>query len=93
LYADDAKLHFNHLDLNVVQAQVHLDLNSVAQWISSSGLLSVVNLRQRISGKMLNVSIGGSYSYSFESVRYLGVIIDSMNIVMITERFLVLFPE
>ena len=62
LYADDAELHFSH----VVQSQ--LDLNAVAQWISSSCLcLNVVKStamligrQQRLSGKTMTVSIGGT---------------------------------
>jgi len=64
LYADDVELHYSHLDLTVVEAQVQSDLDRVAQWIISSHLcLNVVKStymligsRQRILGKSFNVS-------------------------------------
>ena len=60
------------------------DWDAVAQWISSSGLcLNVVKSstmltgsQPRISGRTLNVSIGGTVLNLAKSVRYLGVIID-----------------
>ena len=84
LYADDAELHYSHLDLTVVEVQVQSDLDRVAQGISSSHLcLNVVKLtsmligsRQRILGKSFNVSVGGTALSQVSSVRYLGVIID-----------------
>ena len=74
LYADDAELHFSHPDLNVVQTQLQLDLNAVAQWINSSRLcLNVVKSnamligsQQRLSGKALTFQL----VVQFESARY-----------------------
>jgi len=85
LHSDDAELHFSHPDLNVVQTQLQLDLNAVAQWISSSCLcLNVVKSnamligsQQRLSGKALTVLIGGTVLNQVKSLQYLGVLIDS----------------
>ena len=38
LYADDAKLHCSHSDLNTVEECVQLDLDAVALWLCSSRL-------------------------------------------------------
>jgi len=86
LYADDAELHYSHLDLAVVEAQVQSDLDRVAQWISSSHLCvnvvkstsMLIGSRQRILGKSFNVSVGGTAIAlsQVSSVQYLGVIID-----------------
>ena len=63
------------------------DWDAVAQWISSSGLcLNVVKSstmltgsQPRISGRTLNVSIGGTVLNLAKSVRYLGVIDSSLS--------------
>jgi len=85
-YVDDSELLFSHSDLSVVQTQLQLDLDAVAQWISSSRLcLNIVKSnalligsQQRLSGKTLTVSTGGTVLNQVKSVRYLGVFIDSM---------------
>jgi len=76
LHTADAELRFSHLDLHVVQAQLQLDLDSVAQWISSSHFrLSVaksttmlIGSQQRIASKALTVSIGGMVFNQVKSV-------------------------
>jgi len=71
-------LHFSHLDLNVVQTQLQLDLNAVAQWISSSRLcLNVVKSNGMLSGKALTVSIGSTVLNQAKSLQHLGILIDS----------------
>ena len=73
LYAVDAELNFSHLGLNVVQTQLRLDLNAVAQWICSSRLcLNVVKCnamligsQQSLSGKALT---GFNWRYSYEVI-------------------------
>jgi len=74
---------------------LQLDLNTVAQWISSSCLcLNVVKSnamligsKQRLSGKALTVSIGSTVLYQVKSLRYLGILINSTYIVMVTSHY------
>jgi len=63
LYAGDAELHCSHSDLQS-------DLDSVSTWFHSSHLCHKSNCMligsyQRMSGKILNVSIGGNPSTLF----------------------------
>ena len=86
LYADDAEMHCNHSDLNVVETCLQSDLDCVATWLHSSRLClnvdksncMLIGCRQRVAGKELNVSVGGNMLTQVNSVRYLGVLIDSV---------------
>ena len=77
MYADDAELHCSYSDLGAMDAHVQSDLNVVALWLCSSQLcLSVVKSNamligshERIAGKSLNVSVGGTVLNQFNSVR------------------------
>ena len=81
LYADDGELHGSHSDLDVVEAHVQYDLNAVALWLRSSQLhlkvvrsnAMLIGSHQRIAGKSLNVSIGGTVLNQVNSVWYLGI--------------------
>ena len=84
LYADDAKLHCSHSDLNIVEECVQLDLDAVALWLCNSHLClnivksnaMLIGSRQKISNKTLNVSVGSVALKQVNSTRYLGVLID-----------------
>ena len=86
LYADDAEMHCSHSDLNVVETCLQSDLDCVATWLHSSRLClnvdksncMLIGSRQRVAGKELNVSVGGNMLTQVNSVRYLGVLIDSV---------------
>ena len=72
--------------LRVVENGLQSDLNSVATWLGSSRLClnvdksscMLIGSRQRVAGQTLSVSIGGSVLSQVHSVRYLGVLIDSV---------------
>ena len=84
LYADDAEMHCSHSDFSVVEAQLQSDFDDVTQWLCSSRLcLNVVKStsmligsRQRITNKVINVSVGGTLLTTASSVHYLGVKFD-----------------
>ena len=67
-----------------MEAHVQCDLYAVALWLHSSQLrLNVVKSNamligghQRIAGKSLNVSVGGTVLNQVNSVQYLGILID-----------------
>ena len=67
LYADDAELHCNYLDLCTVQRCLQSDLCDVAAWLCSSCLylnvsksnLMLIGSHQRVANKTLHVSVGG----------------------------------
>ena len=85
LYADDAELHCSHSDSCVVEKCLQSDLDAVAAWLCSSCLcLNVgksncmpIGSRQRVANETLHVSVGGNRLTQVNSVRYLGVFIDS----------------
>ena len=62
------------------------DLDAVASWPCSSHLrlnvlksnAMLIGSRQKISNKALNVSVGGTALRQVSSIRYLGVLIDSI---------------
>ena len=86
LYADDAELHCSHSDLCVVETCLQSDLDAVAAWLRSSRLClnvgksncMLIGSRQRVANKSLHVSVGGNRLTQVNSVRYLGVLIDSV---------------
>ena len=84
--ADDAELHCSHSDLCVVETCLQSDLDAVAAWLCTSHLClnvgksncMLIGSRQRVANKSLHVSVGGNRLTQVNSVRYLGVLIDSM---------------
>ena len=86
LYADDAEMHCSDSDLQTVENCLQSDLTSVATWLGSSRLClnvdksncMLIGSRQRVAGRTLSVSVGGSVLSQVHSVRYLGVLIDSV---------------
>ena len=86
LYADDAELHCSYPDLSVVEIHVQSDLDAVALWLCSSCLCMnvlksnamLIGNCQKNSNKTLNVSIGSAALRQVSSIRYLGILIDSI---------------
>ncbi|MCY3928860.1 MAG: reverse transcriptase domain-containing protein [Acidobacteria bacterium] len=86
LYADDAELHCSHSDLHVVETCLQSDLDAVATWLHSSRLClnvgksncMLIGSHQKVADKTLHVSVGDNRLAQVNSVRYLGVLIDSV---------------
>jgi len=86
LYTDDAELHYSHSDLCVVWSFLQSDLDAVTAWLCISHLClnvgksnsMLIGSHQRVANKTLHVSFGGNRLTQVNSVRYLGVLIDSV---------------
>ena len=85
LYADDAELHYSHSDVHMMESRIQMDLDALTLWLQSSRLClnvikskcMLVGSRQKIMSKSFNVSVGGALLTQVNSIRYLGVLVDS----------------